>query len=795
MSTPIHTRLHIIDQTNNDIVFYPENTSSDVILDSTTHNGETLSSFIDSIGDMAFKDNVDSNSIIVSDTENPNVPEEVNTLNDLVKNLGQNAFSSGTTATSAIGDQDGLSIKENYLKKVDAFNTYVSKEESNTWTKNGEVQSSPSTEKIFLLGSTAKDLSTEIAKKNTNIYVSGSTLVAPKIEGIASSAVTSENANNAKNDGNGNPITTTYVKNSELYKELEKYVPISSTESWKVTDDNVSSEASSTKFYMTGSTASDSSNGKLVKNVNIYAQGSTLTAPYINGISEKAIRDKEGNDIALTYFKNDGGTIRTNPVVTNDTSESGSDNTLITKKYLKDAIQDLVLGDITDFVDAMVFKGTVGDDTADYLTLPTSDVKRGFTFKVIGNPIEIDSSHSSTSKVVTAKVGDLVTALDDTPLWTIIPSGDEPSTYIRFSKDTSNLTESFATGNIILGEASTKQISTVVDDSDKLVTSTAVKKTLQNYATKEDLDSVSKTDNKVESYPTTTRLYLVGSPKSELVTDKLGKNTDIYSENGKFYAPEVVSNLTGKASSAGYSETSKKAEQDGNGNIITDTYINHDALNSELDKYVSKSSTISWAVTDRNVASIVGTNKMYLTGSLNETTNTGTLQKTTNIFVENGVLNAPSFKGNLTGTASSAINSENATKATQDGNGNVISDFYLAKKDTVSWDVSKNDDTHVTNTVSDTKIYLTGSPSSISATETQNKNTKIYAQGSTLTAPLFSGNVSVPNLSNENIKSKILSEILNSLGAMAFRNSSGSLDPTIVHVFDGGSPADLVNTK
>ena len=156
MSTPIHTRLHIIDQTNNDIVFYPENTSSDVILESTTHNGETLSSFIDSIGDMAYKDNVDSKSIIVSDTENPNVPEEVNTLNDLVKNLGRNAFSSGTTATSAIGDQDGLSIKENYLKKVDAFNTYVSKEESNTWTKNGEVQSSPSTEKIFLLGSTAR---------------------------------------------------------------------------------------------------------------------------------------------------------------------------------------------------------------------------------------------------------------------------------------------------------------------------------------------------------------------------------------------------------------------------------------------------------------------------------------------------------------------------------------------------------------------------------------------------------------------------------------------------------------
>lgn len=786
-----HTRLHFIDQEGNDKVVYPESLAEDV----KVTDDKTLKEYLDGIGELAFKDSVESTDVPINASSNIFVPSSVLNLADLVRSFGKNAFSSGTTATRAVGDEDGNNIKETYLKKTDADEKYLTKIETESWIRDGRIHSTPDSTKLYLLGSSNPSDNTEVAKKNPSIFIEGNTLTAPVVNGLASSAKFAETSTNATNDGNGNNISSTYLKNEEFAKEMEKYILNATTATWKVTDENVTTENSVSKFFIAGSQDQDSSTGKLTKNPHIYAQGSTLTAPFVNGISDKANKDKNGNDIVDTYFKKEGGVINTNPTITNDVSTTAPDNALITKKYLKDSINDVILGDISAFVNAMTFKGTVGSEVADVQSLPTENVLIGYTYKVIGDGITVLAESSSTGEAFTAKNGDLVTAVTKTPTWTLIPSGDEPVLYLRYSTTESNLTDSFATGQIILGEAAIKQIATVVGDTGNLITDSAVKKELEYYATKKELELVSLTDNKVETAPTTGRIFLVGSTQSDTVTSKLGKSTTAYVEDGSLHIPQIVSSLQGTATWATLAAQSTKAAQDINGNPIHEFYASTKSVEDALKNYISVESTSSWAVTDRNVASVVGSNKMYIVGSENAQTNTNILQKNQNLYYENGTLYSGKFSGTLEGKASSASMSDESEKARTDSDGNVFSEYYVAKKDTSTWDVSQNEDTHVTNTVSVDKIYLTGSASSASATETQLKNQNIYAHGSTLTAPMVEGDVLLKNVVNENISHDTLSGVLNSLGSMAFKDSESSLNPEIVYVFDGGSPADLMEQE
>lgn len=787
-----HTLLHVIDSIGNDISLYPENTSDDVKLSSDLYDEITLSDFIDSIKALAFKDNIESSDILVKTDSNSHIPKDTRTLDDLVSKLGKNAFSSATSATTTECDADGVNIKENYLKKIDAQNTYISKIDANKWIKDGQIVSTPSEDRAYVIAVNNKSNSTEFGKKNPNIFIEGDTLTAPNINGKASFANHADVAVNSMNDGNGNNISNTYASKEQVSNELNKYVSKLSTASWDITDRKVTSENSVTKAFLLGSTTSDSENGTVVKNPNIFIQGSTITAPVLNGTANKAICDKNGNDITSTYFSNNGGEIKNNPTITNDTSSIGSDNTLITKKFLQDTIKDLVIGDISEFVDAMSFKGTVGTAESNYHNLPVEDVKKGYTYKVITNNLIVDIDHSSTGEVITANHGDLLTAIDNYPHWTLIPSGNEPTTHIRYDKNASNLTDKFATGDIILGEAATKQIATVVGETDSLITDTAVKKELLKYFTKAEGEDIVKTDNKVETSPTVKRIYVVGSDVSDTATSKLGKSNKVYIENGTLTSDIFNGNLNGNANTASRANIADKANEDRLGNVIDEFYPNKDYLSNELLNYVNKSSTVSWAITDRNVASILSDTKFFIVGSENENTNTSILNKNKDLFYENGVLHSPSFKGALEGKASSATLADSASRASCDKDGNLFSDYYVAKKDTVSWDVTKSQDTHVTNKTSETKFYLVGSPSSVSSTETQVKSTHIYAEGSTLTSPIFNGDVKVNGISNSNINHTMLSEILNSLGSMAFRNGEDSLNPKITYVFDGGSPADLI---
>lgn len=81
------------------------------------------------------------------------------------------------------------------------------------------------------------------------------------------------------------------------------------------------------------------------------------------------------------------------------------------------------------------------------------------------------------------------------------------------------------------------------------------------------------------------------------------------------------------------------------------------------------------------------TTKAYVTGTTSASTNTGTQVFDTGVYLDTtaGQLVANTFKGNLTGNASSATtattatSATSATKATQDGSGNVITSTYETK--------------------------------------------------------------------------------------------------------------------
>lgn len=130
--------------------------------------------------------------------------------------------------------------------------------------------------------------------------------------------------------------------------------------------------------------------------------------------------------------------------------------------------------------DAMVFKGTLGS-SGTATSLPTSGVVVGDTYKVI-TQISISADNSYTAAAVTAKVGDLVVAMDKSPKWIVVPSGDEIVTTVKYSTTSTNLTTVAQSGAITLGEASIKQVDTSIS-SGSTSTNLPTSKAIVDYVT------------------------------------------------------------------------------------------------------------------------------------------------------------------------------------------------------------------------------------------------------------------------------------------------------------------------
>ena len=152
------------------------------------------------------------------------------------------------------------------------------------------------------------------------------------------------------------------------------------------------------------------------------------------------------------------------------------------------------------------YQGSLGSkaDGAAYTALPTTNVKKGWEYKVIT---------AGTYAGYSCKKGDILIAINagnipaTTSNWDYFPSGDEKETYIKYSTGNDvNLTTDLKTGNIIFGEAAIKHVDTTLNNNESstnLSTSKAILDFLKDRGiTKSDKAVIGVKGNKEATYRT-----------------------------------------------------------------------------------------------------------------------------------------------------------------------------------------------------------------------------------------------------------------------------------------------------
>lgn len=203
---------------------------------------------------------------------------------------------------------------------------------------------------------------------------------------------------------------------------------------------------------------------------------------YIKGKADSVYATAAQGTLATNAMPKSGGTFTGAVTLSGDPTANLH---AATKQYV-----DTQLANGIAASDAMVFKGTVGTGgTA--TSLPTSSVVVGDTYKAI-SAITVAAASSWTGSEVSAKSGDLIVAMANTPKWIVVPSGDEIVTTVKYSTTTQNLTTSAQSGAITVGEAATKQVVTSIDATANLPTANAVKTFVENkgYVTSSGVTSV-----------------------------------------------------------------------------------------------------------------------------------------------------------------------------------------------------------------------------------------------------------------------------------------------------------------
>lgn len=303
-----------------------------------------------------------------------------------------------------------------------------------------------------------------------------------------------------------------------------------------------------------------------------------------------------------------------------------------TKQYVDNQITTKIAAS-----DAMVFKGTLGSNGT-ITAIPTADVVKGDTYKVIT---------AGTYAGSVCKVGDLLIAITSgspeatADNWVYVPSGNENETTVSYSTTTQNLTTSAKTGSIILGEGATKQVDSSVktgSTSTKLPTSKAVAAFVDGQ-----IGTVTKT---VTDHTGNSGIHMTSAEKTKLSGIATGAEV-----NQNAFSKVTVGSTTVPAGNK--TDTLTLAA----GNNVT---ITPDATNKKV--------TIAAINTDTKVTNTLGTTtKAYITGTTSATTNTGTQVFDTGVYLDStpGTLVATTFKGSLSGNASTATSATSASSASK----------------------------------------------------------------------------------------------------------------------------------
>ena len=267
----------------------------------------------------------------------------------------------------------------------------------------------------------------------------------------------------------------------------------------------------------------------------------------VNGLGSAAYTDSSAyataaqGTLATNAMPKSGGTFTGNVTMGSGKTLTLSgaptaNNHAATKAYVDSAVTNGL-----QVADAMRFCGTLGTGGT-VTSLPTSNVKKGDTYKVITN-----GTYASQS----AKLGDMFIADRDSGgstalTWSYIPSGDEIVTTVKVADSGVNIDGTARSGSVVLGMAAQKQVDTSISDGSEsmnLPTSAAV----ASYV------SASISDTKVSQTiaSNNTNRPLLMSYSANTVTDTT--TTDVVYRNNSIYANPS----TGMVTATSFTATSK----------------------------------------------------------------------------------------------------------------------------------------------------------------------------------------------------------------------------------------------
>ena len=433
----------------------------------------------------------------------------------------------------------------------------------------------------------------------------------------------------------------------------------------------------------------------------------TLKATNFDGLATKATGDSNGNNILATYAS----------------SLSLSGNTLTLKNK--------------------------NGDTLNTVTIATSDTKVNVT---LGTTTKAYVLGTTTTPTGTATG---VTSIADTGVYLGTTAGELVAT--KFTGDLS--------GNATSATSATKATNDSANHKiiDYYVHEISISNNTLNYkdgdgdqlGTANIINSISNTWTAGTSAGPTLKTTVngvsgtaVAIPSASISASGIVTTGAQTFAGSKTFDSKIIGNLQGNA------DTATKATQDSNGNNILSTYANSLTASGTTLTLKNKNGDVLSTVTTQDTKNTAGstqnTNKLYLIGATSQAANPQTYSSS-KVYVTDGVVTATTFSGNLSGNATTATT---ATTATKDSGGNNIESTYI-KSLSISGTtitVTKGDNTTSTLSTQDTKntagstqstskLFLIGATSQAANPQTYSSS-KVYVTDNTVTAPIFSGDLS-----------------------------------------------------
>lgn len=208
----------------------------------------------------------------------------------------------------------------------------------------------------------------------------------------------------------------------------------------------------------------------------------------VGGLKTAAYHDTSEFATAAQGVRADGALQRTGGIMTGAILSDRLPETqieLVNRLYVDHQIE----GIRQEVTNAVINRGVITANEE----LPTDYVKNGWAYKIAANGIYAGYECKIGDTLMANITGEHIPRTSE--YWDRVPSADEFETFIRYSKEYSNLSQEFQTGEIILGEAATRQVKDEFESVDASTDLASVRAVIdyikeQKFARKSDLTKV-----------------------------------------------------------------------------------------------------------------------------------------------------------------------------------------------------------------------------------------------------------------------------------------------------------------